>query len=462
MKVRVSFSPLLFALASVFACAPLSSCDKARELSKQLEAPEEAPPELSGAPVEIPQGPDYVPPELDPANAIPTEPPPPKFNAEAQVSILGYHDFTETSSPTDMRIRVEKFRQQMQALKDNEIPVITMRDYLDWKKGEKMIPEKCVVITMDDGWVGVYNLAFPVLKEFGYPFSIYLYKEYVNRGGRSMTYEQIREMMANGCEVGSHSVSHDFMARTKGRSAEQHEAWLREELGESLRFLREHFGEDVLPVFVYPYGNYNDQVLELAEEYGYELGLTVAPKKADHTLDDLKVGRYIIHGDNNINITVAMKYRGQESLNTMPASVTGTSGSGEEGEPTILLSPKSGEVIATRTPRIEANISKLKGVSSSNMTMRVSGLGRVPFDYDSDSGIISYQLPERIRQPGCSVSIYLTQNGKQEQISWSFKINRTALYLPQETVKATPIAPPAAATDDAPTEDPEKSEAPSA
>ena len=168
---RILFSPLFIAFAF------LVSCDKARELSKQLEAPEEPPEELSGAPVEIPQGPDYQAPEPEPG---PEEPPPPKFNADAQVAILGYHDFTETATPTDMKIRVTKFRQQMQAIKDAELPVITMRDYIAWKKGEKIIPEKCVVITMDDGWDGVYEHAYPVLKEFGFPFSIYLYKKYVN------------------------------------------------------------------------------------------------------------------------------------------------------------------------------------------------------------------------------------------------------------------------------------------
>jgi peptidoglycan/xylan/chitin deacetylase (PgdA/CDA1 family) len=38
---------------------------------------------------------------------------------------------------------------------------------------------------MDDGWEGVYTYAYPVLKEYGFPFTIYLYKKYVNIGGRS-------------------------------------------------------------------------------------------------------------------------------------------------------------------------------------------------------------------------------------------------------------------------------------
>ncbi|MEM7014237.1 MAG: polysaccharide deacetylase family protein, partial [Verrucomicrobiota bacterium] len=397
MRAQSTFSPSIPAAAGILIAFTLSSCDKVWELGKELQPPEEAPPELveNSAPVSIPNAPDYTPPEE--TQPVKPEPPKPKFNADAQVSILGYHDFTESGSGTDMKINIDKFRQQMQTLKDSEVPVITMRDFIAWKKGEKEIPDKCVVITMDDGWVGVYELAYPILKEFGYPFSIYLYKNYVNTGGRSLSYDQVREMMANGCEVGSHSVSHDFMARTRGRTPDQYEAWLREELGESLRFLREHFGEDVLPVFVYPYGNYNDQVVELAEEYGYEIGLTVAPKKADHSLDDLRVGRYIIHGDNEINITAALRYRGGESLaggqgllNSGGSSTGG--GTEEKPEPLVRTTPEAGATVSDRLPLIEVNISKLKGVSSDSITMRVSGLGRVPYEYDAANGIISYQM----------------------------------------------------------------------
>lgn len=452
MRAKTTSSPFIPAAAGILFAFALSSCDKVWELGKELQAPEEPPAELveNSAPVSIPNAPGYTPPE-ETKPVEPPEPPKPKFNADAQVSILGYHDFTESGSGTDMKINIDKFRKQMQMLKDAEIPVISMRDYMEWKNGEKEIPSKCVVITMDDGWVGVYDLAYPIIKEFGYPFSIYLYKNYVNTGGRSLTFEQVREMMANGCEVGSHSVSHDFMARTRGRSAEQYETWLREELGESLRFLREHFGEDVLPVFVYPYGNYNDQVVELAEEYGYQVGLTVAPKKADHSLDNLRVGRYIIHGDNEINITAALRYRGGESLAGGQGLLGSNKGGGaskggteEKPEPLVTTSPEAGATVADRLPKIEVNISKLKGVSSDSITMRVSGLGRVPYQYDAANGIISYQMPERIRQPSCSVQVSLKRSGqsKHDIIAWDFKVDRTVLYIPPQPVKATPISEP--------------------
>ena len=99
-----------------------------------------------------------------------------EINKSATVSILGYHDFRERGG-TPMIIASPKFRDQMQAIKDSKIPVIPLSDVLAWKRGEKDIPEEAIVLTMDDGWEGVYQYAYPILKEFGFPFTVYLYKK---------------------------------------------------------------------------------------------------------------------------------------------------------------------------------------------------------------------------------------------------------------------------------------------
>ena len=95
-----------------------------------------------------------------------------------------------------MGIRTSKFRNQMQAIQDLKMNVLSLEDFVLWKQGKKTIPDKSVLITIDDGWLSVYTDAYPILKEFEYPFTIYLYTNYIDRGGRSMTSEMIKEMMA--------------------------------------------------------------------------------------------------------------------------------------------------------------------------------------------------------------------------------------------------------------------------
>lgn len=88
---------------------------------------------------------------------------------ETRVAILGYHDFSRTLPATEMRMNTDVFRSQMQALKASGVPVISMKEFLEWKLGDRQLPAKCVMITIDDGWKSVYTDAYPILKETGFP-----------------------------------------------------------------------------------------------------------------------------------------------------------------------------------------------------------------------------------------------------------------------------------------------------
>ena len=68
----------------------------------------------------------------------------------------------------------------MQALKDNGIAVIPMKDFLAWRQGEKNIPPRSCIITIDDGYVSGYSVAWPILKRNGYPCTMFIYTNYVN------------------------------------------------------------------------------------------------------------------------------------------------------------------------------------------------------------------------------------------------------------------------------------------
>jgi Polysaccharide deacetylase len=116
------------------------------------------------------------------AQATPT--PPPDTNRTAKFIVFLYHRFEER--PAELVTTPDDFRAQMKALKDNGISVISMQDLLAWRKGEKAIPSKSAVITIDDEWNSQYYVAWPILKEFGYPFTLFIYTPWVNTGGKAM------------------------------------------------------------------------------------------------------------------------------------------------------------------------------------------------------------------------------------------------------------------------------------
>ena len=121
------------------------------------------------------------------------------------VSVLGYHDFAHKQKATEMLLPTAEFRKQLQKIKDMGLKVISLEEFLDWKNGTGTLPAHSVLITIDDGWRTVYTHAFPILKEFGYPFTIYLYKDFIDTGSRSLTPKMLRErpeLGRDGYEVG--------------------------------------------------------------------------------------------------------------------------------------------------------------------------------------------------------------------------------------------------------------------
>src|SRR5256885_12857277 len=71
----------------------------------------------------------------------------------------------------------------MQELKNHNIAVIGMQDFLAWKRREKSIPPHAAIITIDDGYKSAYEVAWPILKKYGYPFTLFIYTEGI-RGGK--------------------------------------------------------------------------------------------------------------------------------------------------------------------------------------------------------------------------------------------------------------------------------------
>lgn len=393
-----------------------------------------------------PKAPAEIPPPPAPVKMEPV------INKEARVSILGYHDFTAGSSTNDMILNVEDFRRQMQAIRDAKLPVISMRQFLDWKQGRSDIPAECVMITIDDGWKATHTLALGVLKEFGYPFTVFLYRNYINIGGRSLTHDEVREIARSGGTLSSHSVSHQNLSKRGGRSDAEYDAWLREELAGSMRFLEETYGDTgaVEKTFAYPFGIYNDRVLGIAKEAGYEACFTVNGKKTGWEEKDLEIGRYVVHGTTLANFDPALDFGGGAVTTGGRKLLAGQkTGDGTTQGPLVSVKPDANSVVGNRLPLVEVDLSKLQGVDAESIVLRISGFGRVEPAFDAATGRLSYQIPQRLRTETCAVQLSFRHAGSKENemIGWTFRVDPLADYLssqakPDEAAVPAPTATP--------------------
>ncbi len=425
MKLR-QIIPIIFGASFFFAFTSCEEIDPVVEKVKEAlnrKSAKEVEEEIASRPI----SPEDIPPPPDPVKMEPI------VNKEARVSVLGYHDFTEGKTTNDMVINIDDFRAQLEDIKVSELPVISMRQFLDWKQGKKDIPERSVMITIDDGWKATHTLAMKVLKEYDFPYTVFLYKKYVGVGGRSMTHDEIRELAANGATICSHSVSHNNMSRRNGKSQAAYDEWLRVELEDSHKFLEETFGDTgaVLKTFAFPYGIYNDRVLELAKELGYEACFTVNGKKTNWDTEVMEIGRYIVHGPTLANFDSSLAFGGGNVTSSGRKLITSTKNDeGEEQGPLITLSPEKDASTTNRLPRIEANLSKLENVQESTISMRITGFGKVPHDWDPITKTVSYQIPQRLRTEACGVQLGFRHGGNKdaEIISWNFKVDLLGSY----------------------------------
>ena len=358
----------------------------------------------------------------------PSTTPVPVKDDGVRVAVLGYHDFSETVPETEMLIRTSKFRTQMESIKNLGLPVISMADFQAWKRGEKEVADKSIVITIDDGWKTVYTEAYPVLKEFGYPFTIFLYKNYVDGGGKALTTPMIKEMMENGATIGSHSVSHPYPGTVKShrrKGPEDFDKFLRNEFGESKRFLEEKF-ETTISTFAYPGGFHTEEMFPLAKELGYQQLFTVLPGKVRRSNDDMMLPRYIILGTHDRIFDLAT------SFNNLATSDPSNLPLVPQTTPYPVL-PEPGTIINTRLPEISADLSSVDDIDPATAVMKVSGFGEVPAAFNPTIKSFSWTVNRRLRSPVCQVSVsWLDSKGKPPEVPlrWSFRIDPEAAYVP--------------------------------
>jgi peptidoglycan/xylan/chitin deacetylase (PgdA/CDA1 family) len=200
-------------------------------------------------------------------------------------------------------VSAAQFRAQMEYLKKNGYNPCT---FTEWRDGK--LPPNPVLITFDDGYANNYEIAFPILKEFGFKSCIFLVYETMDHHNawhdpasepwiRMLTWDEIFTMQNSGLvEFGSHTMKHRNLATLPLEDVK----W---ELTESKKKLEAKLGREMVG-FAYPYGAgaYKPEVRAAALEAGYAFdfsvkqGISPLPWKKE----DGPIKRIFVRGDDNM------------------------------------------------------------------------------------------------------------------------------------------------------------------
>ncbi len=212
------------------------------------------------------------------------------------VPVLAYHKFSKHTADR-MTVREDAFEEQMAFLKNNGYRVIRLDELFEFLDGKRPLPRKSVVITFDDGWRSMYDIAYPILKRYGYPATLFVSTDLIHPTSTMLDWGRIREMSRNGIDIQCHSKTHRSLGKIEnGETLQAYVESVRAELVESAKVIKRQLGTDV-KYLAYPFGDTNSFLIAMLGKLGFQGGLTVVRAGNPFYADAFRVGRSMIYGN---------------------------------------------------------------------------------------------------------------------------------------------------------------------
>jgi peptidoglycan/xylan/chitin deacetylase (PgdA/CDA1 family) len=189
--------------------------------------------------------------------------------AADSVVVLMYHRFGEDKFPSTS-IRTEQFAGHLKHLKESGYTVVPLAAVHQAIQNGTTLPERAVAITIDDAYRSVYEVAFPMFKEYGFPFTVFVATDAVDDGLTAyMSWDQMRDMAGAGATYANHGAAHrSVIDRADGATDEEWISAVRSDIENGAKRLEEEL--KLLPgFFAYPYGEYNTAVGNMLLDIGY-------------------------------------------------------------------------------------------------------------------------------------------------------------------------------------------------
>jgi len=222
-----------------------------------------------------------------------------------RIPILLYHRLVSKEAAERGEVRDDEiifasydvcFAAQMEYLKEAGYTTLDFDDYLAIRRGERSLPERPVIITLDDGYLSNYRYAFPILKQHSQKATIFVALEpgdytlgVIEGVDGFLTHEQIREMSDAGISIQSHTLTHCVLTEIDDAAA-------RHELGESRSRLSVLTGRPVDHIAI-PRAGYSPRVRRLVREAGYVTACCNRKGAATGASDLLALPRIVIERD---------------------------------------------------------------------------------------------------------------------------------------------------------------------
>ena len=173
-----------------------------------------------------------------------------------------YHRFDESKYPST-NITLDQFLEHLELFNSHEYNVLPLEFIIDSIITETTLPENTVAISIDDGHKSILKKAWPLIKKYGYPVTIFISTEPIDaQFSNYLTWDEIRLLKQEGADIGAHTRTHQHMHNLTTLEIKNEIEY------SNKRFLKE-IGE-VPKLFAYPFGEANQNVVETVKDYGFK------------------------------------------------------------------------------------------------------------------------------------------------------------------------------------------------
>jgi poly-beta-1,6-N-acetyl-D-glucosamine N-deacetylase len=236
---------------------------------------------------------------------------------DAAFQVVVVHDVVDTRSALDPdSISTTDLVSFLEWLRAHQWNFISLDDVEQARKGESPLPQRAILITVDDGYLSEYTRVFPLLLAYKVPAVMALVGSWMDgtasSGRPQITWEQAREMQRSGLvEFASHSydMHHGMIGNPQGNvlppaafrkyepgvgyeSEAAYRERIRADLMHSAQQMKKELGRSPRSL-AWPYGRYTEEAEEIASEVGFAFTFTLDPEPA--FLDkSIGIGRHYI------------------------------------------------------------------------------------------------------------------------------------------------------------------------
>jgi peptidoglycan/xylan/chitin deacetylase (PgdA/CDA1 family) len=175
--------------------------------------------------------------------------------------IFVYHRFDDTRYPTT-NTSTKELRYEFNYFKNNGYKVVPLIDIVTKIKANEKVPNNWVALTIDDGFKTFYTNGLSIFKEFNYPFTLFIAVEYTEKKYKDyVSWKQLKEIVKHG-NVEFHSYGH-------GHFGSMSDEAIKKDMDRGLALMKKHLNYEP-NLFVYPYGEYDDRVEAVLEQYNFK------------------------------------------------------------------------------------------------------------------------------------------------------------------------------------------------